>query len=89
MSLEVLTLIHVVISLAGIASGCVFFLGLLKGSYLKRWNTVFLVTTVATSATGFLFPFVQLLPSHIFGVISLVVLAIGLAALYRHDLAGG
>ena len=88
MNIETLTFVHVVISLAGILSGCVLFLGFLSGSFWRRWNTLFLVTTVATSATGFLFPFVQLLPSHIFGAISLVVLAVGIAALYRFDLVG-
>jgi hypothetical protein len=38
--------------------------------------------------TGFLFPFTKLLPSHVLGVISLVVLAAAIAALYVFDLAG-
>ena len=86
MSIETLTFVHVAISLVGIVSGIVLFLGLLKGEFLNLWNTIFLVTTVATSATGFMFPFVELLPSHIFGAISLVVLAIGIAALCRFGL---
>jgi len=47
---------------------------------------MFLITTVATSVTGFLFPFTQLLPSHIFGIISLFVLAIAAAARYSFRL---
>jgi hypothetical protein len=43
---------------------------------------------VATSVTGFLFPFHQLLPSHIVGLLSLVVLSATLFARYRRHLAG-
>lgn len=48
----------------------------------------FLITTVLTSATGFLFPFVKLLPSHILAALSLIVLAIAIYALYSRKLAG-
>ncbi|MBV8828504.1 MAG: hypothetical protein JO108_04685 [Acidobacteriaceae bacterium] len=41
-----------------------------------------LASTVATSVTGFGFPFERLLPSHIVGVISLIVLAVAIAARY-------
>jgi len=50
---------------------------------------VFLVTTTATSLTGFGFPFVRLLPSDIVGAISLVVLAVAIVARYRHRMARG
>jgi hypothetical protein len=49
---------------------------------------VFLLTTILTSATGFLFPFTKLLPSHVVGIISLVLLAIATFALYCSRLAG-
>jgi hypothetical protein len=54
---------------------------------MDNWTTLFLVTTVLTSMTGFLFPFGQLLPSHIVGIISLVVLAVAILALHVFDLA--
>ena len=54
-----------------------------------RWSLlVFLATTVLTSVTGFFFPFHKLLPSHIIGVISLVLLAFAIAARYALNLAG-
>jgi hypothetical protein len=65
----------VALSLVGIASGFVLVFGWLTGRQFNNWTTVFLVTTAATSLTGFGFPFHQLLPSHIVGIISLVVLA--------------
>ena len=71
MSLATFTLLHVVISLIGIATGFVVVYGMLNASRLATWTAVFLATTVLTSVTGFLFPFEQLLPSHIFGIISL------------------
>jgi hypothetical protein len=83
------TLVHVVISLIAIGAGCVVLAGLLGGKRLDRWTAFFLVMTAATSLTGFGFPFVRLLPSHIIGAISLVVLAVAAVARYRHPLAGG
>ena len=50
-NLETYTLVHVVISLAGIASGLVVLAGMLAGKWLNAWTAVFLATTVATSAT--------------------------------------
>ena len=61
---------------------------MLAGKWLHAWNIVFLVTTVATSATGFLFPTAGLLPSHVVGIISLVALASAIAARYGYHLAG-
>src|SRR5262249_37578930 len=55
---------------------------------MPGWTALFLLTTILTSVTGFLFPFTTLLPSHIVGIISLVVLAIALLALYGFGLRG-
>jgi hypothetical protein len=82
------TTVHVVISLVGIASGLVVLFGLLRNRLFDRWNALFLVTTVATSVTGFGFPFDHLLPSHKVGILSLVVLAVAIVALYAFRLAG-
>ena len=54
---------------------------MLQAQRLPRMTAFFLITTVLTSATGFLFPFVKLLPSHILAVLSLIVLAIAIYAL--------
>jgi hypothetical protein len=83
------TLAHVVISLIGIASGLVVSLGMLTGKRMDGWTALFLASTVATSGTGFGFPFDHVLPSHIVGGISLVVLAVAGYARYGARLAGG
>jgi len=88
MSLSTFTTLHVVLSLAGIASGLVAVVGLARGGLLAGWTAQFLVTTTLTSVTGFLFPFTTFLPSHAFGIISLLLLAGALASLYVFRLAG-
>lgn len=89
MILDAFTIFHVVLSLVGIASGFVVVFGLIASKPLDGWNTLFLTTTVATSVTAFLFPFHGFTPAIGLGIISLLVLAIAIAALYRFDLAGG
>jgi hypothetical protein len=85
MTTSTFTLVHVLISLVGIASGFIVVYGLLTGRRLDGWTATFLATTILTSVTGFLFPVEHILPSHIVGVISLVVLAAALLARYaRH-----
>jgi hypothetical protein len=88
MPLSTFTLLHVLISLAGIGSGLVVAYGLLTGQRLDRWTAFFLTTTILTSATGYLFPVEHILPSHIVGAISLVVLAIALVARYARHMEG-
>src|SRR6187455_1618000 len=88
LSLHNFTLLHTAISLLAITAGVVVFAGMVGGRNLPGWTAFFLVSTVLTSATGFMFPFVQLLPSHVFGVLSLMVLAIALVALYAKHLSG-
>src|SRR5262245_56669851 len=80
--------VHVVLSLIGIAAGLVVLYGLLTWKLYGSWTAVFLAATVLTSITGFPLPATQLLPSHIFGVLSLVLLAVAIAALYGYHLAG-
>ena len=88
MSLATFTLVHVILSLIGIFTGVVVLIGMLNSNRLSGLTAVFLATTLLTSATGFLFPFDKLLPSHIVGIISLVVLALAILALYVFRLAG-
>src|SRR5262245_35871252 len=87
-SMSAYTLIHVVISLMGIASGFVALFGMFNAKRLDRWTAVFLITTAATSLTGFGFPFDHLLPAHKVGFLSLVVLAIAALARYAFHLKG-
>jgi hypothetical protein len=86
--LAAFTLLHVIISLIGIVSGLVAVAGWLKSDPTRTPTAVFLATTILTSATGFLFPFNKLLPSHIVGIISFVLLAIATFARYGNRLAG-
>lgn len=88
MSLPTFTLFHVVISLIGIGSGLIVVLGMLCAKRLGVLTAIFLITTVATSVTGFLFPYEGFKPSYVVGVLSLIVLALALVALYGKHLAG-
>jgi hypothetical protein len=82
------TLVHVAISLVGIGSGLVVLFGLFDARRLNGWTPLFLTTTVLTSVTGFFFPVDRLLPSHIVGALSLVLLAAAIVARYPKRLAG-
>jgi hypothetical protein len=84
-SLSSYTIMHVIISLAGIAAGFVVMLGMLKGQRLDGWTFWFLFFTLLTSITGFGFPFDHILPSHIVGAISLVALLIAIVARYAFN----
>jgi hypothetical protein len=88
LSVPAFTQLHTIISLIGIVTGLVFLIALLRGHWLTRWNLAFLVTTILTSVTGFMFPIAAIAPPHIVGVISLVVLAVSLMALYGFKRAG-
>jgi len=86
--LPTFTLLHVVLSLLGIVAVLVVVGGLMAGVRLDGWIGLFLVTTVLTNVTGFGFPFGVLLPSHIVGVVSLIILPVAIAARYWKHLAG-
>src|SRR5882757_11579060 len=87
-TLSAFTLLHVLISLIGIIAGLIALTGWLKSDPARTPTATFLATTILTSATGFMFPFTKLLPSHIVGIISLVLLAVATFALYGRHLAG-
>jgi hypothetical protein len=88
MSLAMFTMVHVIISLIGIVAGLVVMFGMLGSQRKPGLTAIFLLFKILTSATGFLFPFTQLLPSHMIGILSLVLLAIACIALYAMGLAG-
>ncbi len=88
MSLETFTLVHVIISLVAIVSGIVVRVGMLGSDRKPGLTAFFLVTTILTNATGFLFPFTGLKPSYIIAGLSLVLLAVACIALYGTKLAG-
>jgi hypothetical protein len=82
------TVIHVVISLVGIAAGIPLMAAMIGGRPLGVANMVFLVATVATTLTGFLFPFHGFDPAIGVGIVSTIALAVALLALYGGHLAG-
>lgn len=82
------TVFHLIISMIAIGLGFVVAGGILSSNRLPGWTLWFLILTILTSATGFLFPFTKLLPSHIVAIISLVLLAIAVYALYGKGLSG-
>ena len=84
-----LTFVHVALSLIGIFSGFVVVFGLFTEKRLDSWTAVFLITTAATSVTGFFFPFNGFTAADAFGIISLIVLPIAIFARYGRQLAGG
>jgi hypothetical protein len=87
MSIGTFTRLHVFISLIGIATGVVVLAAMLRGYYARQWTAAFLVTTIATSITGFMFGS-KFGPPHAIGVISLAILVVALAALYGFNLQG-
>jgi hypothetical protein len=90
MSISTFTAVHVVLSLVGIASGVLVLLRPRASTKVSSLTALFLTTTIAASVTGFLFLFIAVRfgLGHALGVVSLVVLAPTVLALYRHRLAG-
>ena len=88
LSIENFTILHVAISLIGIVSGLIVLFGMLGARRLPGWTALFLATTVLTSVTGFMFPINGLTPAIVVGLISIVILAIALMALYVKHLSG-
>lgn len=77
---------HTWLSLIAIVAGFPMTMALLKGHLSPRWNGIYLSTAFAASATGYAFPFDRVLPSHIVGAVSLVLLALAGLALYAFAL---
>ena len=79
------TLFHVLLSLIGIASGLVVLYGWLQSQRMPGWTGIFLFSTIATTLTGFLFPFQGFTPAIGVGLISTVILIVAL--FLRHFIA--
>ncbi len=88
LSTPLFTQIHVILSLIGIGSGLIVLFGMIGGKLSSFWNPLFLVTTILTSLTGFAFPNAHVTPGIVIGVLSMLVLALALLALYAFHLAG-
>jgi hypothetical protein len=89
MILQIYTILHTLISLVAIFTGFVVLFGLLAGNRLDGWTKWFLITAVATTVTGFFFPFHGVTPAIKLGIISLIVLLVTIYARYSRHLAGG
>src|SRR3981081_1328271 len=91
MSLSTFVTVHVIISLIGIVAGIIVMFGMLGSNRMPGLTAIFLLFTILTSATGFLIPPLlseKLLPSHVVGILSLLLLAIACFALYGQKLSG-
>ena len=88
LSLSAFTILHVIISLIAIVAGLIVMFGMLGSKQMPGLTAIFLIFTILTNVTGFGFPFEKLLPSHVIGIISLVLLAIACLALYAMGLKG-
>lgn len=88
MSLSAFTTLHVIISLIAIATGLVVLAAMLRAERLGKWTAIFLATTILTSVTGFMFPIAGFTPALALGAISLVILALAVAARYAFHLVG-
>ncbi|WP_212756820.1 hypothetical protein [Usitatibacter rugosus] len=80
--------IHVLISLVAIAIGLYWAAGLLRNDRMDKATAWFLALTIATSATGFILPAEKILPSHITGILSLILLAMACVARYPKKMNG-
>jgi len=91
MSTATFVLVHVVISLIGVVAGIIVMFGMLGSKRQPGLTAIFLLCTILTSATGFLIPpllFDKTLPSHMIGLLSLVLLLFACIALYVMRLSG-
>jgi hypothetical protein len=89
--MSTLVLVHVIISLIAIVAGLIVMFKMLGSDRVPGLTAIFLLFTILTSATGFVIPPLlsdKLLPSHIIGILSLVLLAIACFALYGQKLLG-
>ena len=79
---------HTILSLIAIGTGGCVILAMSKGGRPGYCTLAFLISMIATDVTGFFLPAPKLLPSHIFGILSLVMIVIALAVNYAFHFAG-
>src|ERR1700730_3152708 len=88
LSISAFTIVHVLISLVGIVAGVIVAFGMVRGKRLPGWTALALVALILTSVTGFFFSNTTFTPAQAVGIVSLVALAIAVAALYVFHVAG-
>jgi len=86
--MDTYTFVHVLLSLIGIVAGFIVLFGLLTANRMSGWTAIFLATTLATTLTGFGFPYNGLTPAIGVGIVSTIVLVITIAARYAFRLRG-
>ena len=88
LSLSAFTILHVIISLIAIVAGLIVMFGMLGSNRQPGLTAIFLLFTILTSVTGFMFPFNGVTPGILVGILSMILLAIACLALYGMHLAG-
>ena len=88
LSVHTFTVIHVLISLVGIVAGVIVAFAMVQGKSVPGWTALALLALILTSVTGFFFHNTTFTPAQGVGVISLVVLAVAVLALYFLHLTG-
>ena len=88
LSLSAFTTLHVVISLIAIVVGLVVMFGMLGPYHPGGLTGIFLLFTILTSVTGFMFPFNGVTPGILIGILSCILLAIACFAIYGQKLTG-
>ena len=88
LSLSAFTALHVVISLIAIVAGLIVMFGMVGAKKPPGLTGIFLLFTILTSVTGFMFPFNGVTPAILVGILSCVLLAIACIALYAMKAAG-
>jgi hypothetical protein len=88
LSLSAFTTLHVIISLIAIVAGLVVMFGMLGSNRMPGLTAIFLVLTILTSVTGFMFPNNTVTPGIVVGILSCILLAIACIALYLMHLSG-
>jgi hypothetical protein len=88
LSVHTFTVIHVLISLVGIVAGVIVAFAMVQGKSVPGWTALALLALILTSVTGFFFHDPTFTPAEGVGVISLVVLAVAVIALYFLHLTG-
>ena len=88
LSLSAFTTLHVVISLIAIVAGLIVMFGMVGPYHSGGLAAIFLLFTILTSVTGFMFPFNGVTPGILIGILSVILLAIACLALYGMKLAG-
>src|ERR1700743_3481744 len=88
LSLSAFTTLHVIISLIAIVAGLIVMFGMLGTYHSGGLTAIFLLLTILTSVTGFMFPFNGITPGIVVGILSCVLLAIACLALYAMKASG-